>query len=103
MEKSLHSALVKKKSAPAEETHCFTACMTIISRKMSPTQSIFQQPEQLEFKRCQIWTTQVMWWDGPAKIGSMLHGLPTSMEPGIIVLQKEGCLTLWPDSGTLNI
>lgn len=44
-----------------------------------------------------------MWWDGPAKIGSMLHGLPTGMEPGIIVLQKEGCLTLWPDSGSLNI
>lgn len=44
-----------------------------------------------------------MWWDSPAKTGNMRHDLPNGRERGTIVLQEEGCLILWPDSGSLSI
>jgi hypothetical protein len=52
----------------------------------------------MKVRRCQIQIIQWIWWDSPAKLGNMLHGLQAGMRPGVIVLQENGCLLLWPDS-----
>ena len=44
-----------------------------------------------------------MWYDSPAKIDSVLHGLQTGMGPGIIMLQQKGFILLWPDSGNSSL
>ena len=81
--------------------HCCSG--GIIARKMLPTQSIFDQPEQMEVRKCQIWTTQWMWFYNPATMGNVLHSLQTDMQPGIIMLQDKSCLLPWPDSGTSSL
>jgi len=44
-----------------------------------------------------------VWYDSPAKIDNVLHGLQTGMGPGVIALQEKGCLLLWPDSGNSSL
>jgi len=66
-------------------------------------QSIFHRPEQMEVRRRQIRTIQWVWYDSPAKIENVLHGLQTGMGSGVIVLQEKGCLLLWPDSGNSSL
>jgi len=51
--------------------YCFTAMMMI--GKCCPPQFIFDWPEQMEARRCQIWTIWWVWWDSPAKTGNVLY------------------------------
>jgi hypothetical protein len=57
----------------------------------------------MEVRRRQIQTIWWVWYDSPAKIDSVLHGLQTGVGPGVIMLQEEGCVLLWPDSGNLSL
>jgi len=75
----------------------------VIARQMLPTQSIFHRFGQIIARSCQIWTIQWVWYDSPAKIDSVLHGLQTGMGPGLIMLQEKGYLLLWPDSGNSSL
>ena len=43
----------------------------------------------LELRRLHIRTAQLVWYDSPAKIGNVLHGLQTAMGPGVIMLQDK--------------
>ena len=95
MNKSLHAALIKICTSGGGPLF-HSSYNSVIARKVLPTQSIFHRPEQMEVRRHQIWTIWWVWYDSPAKIGSVLHDLQTGMGPGIIMLQEKGCL-LWPD------
>ena len=57
----------------------------------------------MEAKRRQIRTIWWVWYDSPAKIDNVLHGLQTGTGPGVIVLQEKGCLRLGPDSGNSSL
>jgi len=57
----------------------------------------------MEVRRRRIWTIWWVWYDSPAKIDNVLHGLQTGMGPGFTVLQEKGCLLLWPDSGNSSL
>jgi len=70
---------------------------------MLPIQSIFHWPKQMEVRRCQIWTIQLVWWDSPAMKGYALHSLQTLMVPVVIILQEKVCLLLWSDPGSLSL
>jgi hypothetical protein len=52
----------------------------------------------MEVIRRQIRTIWWVWYDSPAKIENVLHGLQTGMGLGIIVLQEKGCLLPLPNS-----
>jgi hypothetical protein len=85
MNKSLHAVLVKiftSRGGPLFHS----LYDGILARKMLPTQSIFHRSEQAEVRRHQSWTIRWVWYDSPAKIDSVLHGLQTGMGPGIVVL-----------------
>ena len=98
MNKSLHAALVKIcTSGGGPLFHSWYD--GVFARKILPTQSIFHRPEQMEARRCQIRTIRWVWYDSPAKIDNVLHGLQTGMGPGVIVLKEKSCLLLWPGSG----
>jgi len=102
MNKSLHATLIKICTSGGGPLF-HSSYDSIVARKMLPTQSIFHRSEQMEDRRRQIWTIRWVWYDSPAKIDSVLHGLQTGMGPGVIVLQEKGCLLLWPDSGNLSL
>jgi hypothetical protein len=57
----------------------------------------------MEERRCQNRITLWVWYDSPAKIGSVLHELQSGMGSGVILLQVEGCLLLCPDSGNSSL
>ena len=102
MDKSLHAALVKICTSGGGPLF-HSSYDGIVARKMLPTQSIFHWPEQMEVRRCHIWTIWWVWYDSPVKIDSVLHSLQTGMGPGIIMLQVKGFLLLWPDSGNSSL
>jgi len=57
----------------------------------------------MKVRRRQIPTIWWVWYDSPAKIDNVFHGLQTGMGPGVIVLQGKGWLLLWPDSGNSSL
>ena len=102
MNKNLHATLVKIYASGGGPLF-HGSYDSIVARKMLPTQSIFHRPKQMEVGRCQIQTIRWVWYNSPAKIDSVLHGLQTGMGPGVTVLQEKGCLLLWPDSGNSSL
>ena len=96
MNKSLRAALVKIRTCGGRQLFHSTY-NGVVARK------IFHRPEQMEVRRRQIRTIRWMWYDSPAKIDNVLHGLQTGMGPGVILLQEKGCLLLWPDSGNSSL
>jgi len=102
MNKNLHAALVKICTCGGGPLF-HSSYEGVVARKMLPTHSIFYRPEQMEVRRRQIRTIRWVWYDSPAKIENVLHGLQIGMGPGVIVLQEKCCLLLWPDSGNSSL
>ena len=96
----MHAALIKIRTSGGGR---FTArTMASLLREVAH-QSICHRPGQMEDRRHQIRTVWWVWYDSPAKIDSVFHGLQTGMGPGVSVLQEKGCLILWPDSGNSSL
>ena len=75
---SLHAMLVKICTSRGDPLfHSF--CNNVTAREMLLLQSIFHWLEQMKVRRCQITTTWCMWYDSPAKIGSVFQGLQIGM------------------------
>ena len=73
------------------------------SKKMLPIRSIFHQPEQMEVRRCLIWSIEWVWKDSPTSTDSVLHNFQTGLEPGVTTLREKTYLILWPDSGSWSL
>ena len=93
MNKSLHAALIKICTSGGGPLF-HNSYDGVVARKMLPTQSIFHRAEQMEVRRHQIRILRWEWYDSPAMIDNVLHGLQTGMGPGVIVLKEKGLL-LW--------
>jgi hypothetical protein len=55
-------------------------------------QCSFYRPEEMEVRRRQIRTIRWVWYDSPAKIDNVLHGLRTGMEPGRSICRSSNLL-----------
>jgi len=95
MIKSLHAVLIKICTGRGDSL--FHGCYDdVIARKTLPIQSIFHQPEQLEIRRCQIWTIQCGWTlQSRLTMCSMVFKLVWVL----VIGQEEDCL-LHPVSGS---
>jgi hypothetical protein len=57
----------------------------IMARKMLPMQSNLHRSKQMEIRSRQIRTIRWVWYDSPAKIDNVFHGLQTGTGPGVIM------------------
>ena len=102
MNKTLHAMLVKICTIGGGPLF-HSSYYGVVARTMLPKQSIFHRPKQMVVRRRQIRTTQWVWYDSPAKIHNVLHGLQTGKGRGVIVLKKNGCLLLRRHSGNSSL